>query len=150
MRQQWFVFDIHSIYIYGNTLRREILREPWFVFGLWLSTSWWRHQMETFSALLAFVRGIHRSPVNFPHKGQWRGALMLSLICNKRLSKQSRRWWLETPSRSLWRHCNDTWCFLSMAMILSSQIQNGSWLTPYFLALYKNSTFINPFGANLY
>ena len=42
---------------------------------------WWRHQMETFSALLAFVRGIHRSTVNSQHKGQWRGALMFSLIC---------------------------------------------------------------------
>ena len=28
-----------------------------------------------------FVPGIHRSPVNSPHKGQWRGALMFSLIC---------------------------------------------------------------------
>ena len=28
-----------------------------------------------------FKRGIHRSPVNSPHKGQWRGALMFSLIC---------------------------------------------------------------------
>ena len=28
-----------------------------------------------------FVRGIHRSPVNSLHKGQWRGALMFSLIC---------------------------------------------------------------------
>ena len=28
-----------------------------------------------------FVRGIHRSPVNSPHKGQWRGALVFSLIC---------------------------------------------------------------------
>ena len=37
--------------------------------------------METFSALLAFVWGIHRSPVNSPHKGQWRRALMFSLIC---------------------------------------------------------------------
>ena len=27
-----------------------------------------------------FVRGIHRLPVNSPHKGQWRGALMFSLI----------------------------------------------------------------------
>ena len=27
------------------------------------------------------MRGIHRSPVNSPHKGQWRGALMVSLIC---------------------------------------------------------------------
>ena len=28
-----------------------------------------------------FVEGIHRSPVNSPHKGQWRGALMFCLIC---------------------------------------------------------------------
>ena len=28
-----------------------------------------------------FVRGIHRWPVNSPHQGQWRGALMFSLIC---------------------------------------------------------------------
>ena len=27
-----------------------------------------------------FVRGIHRSPVNSPHEGQWRGALMFSFI----------------------------------------------------------------------
>ena len=69
---------------------------------------WWRHQMETFSALQAFVRGFHRSPVNTPHKGQWRGALMLSLICalKKWLSKQSWGWWFEMPTRSLWRHCN--------------------------------------------
>ena len=33
------------------------------------------------SASLAFVRGIHRWPVNSPHKGQWRGALMIYLIC---------------------------------------------------------------------
>ena len=42
---------------------------------------WWRHQMETFSALLAICTGNHRSPVNYPHKGHWRGALMFSLIC---------------------------------------------------------------------
>ena len=29
----------------------------------------------------SFVRGIHRSPVNSPHKGQSRGALVFSLIC---------------------------------------------------------------------
>ena len=28
-----------------------------------------------------FVRGIHRWPVNSPHKGRWRGALMFSVIC---------------------------------------------------------------------
>ena len=37
----------------------------------------WKHFPRNWS----FVRGIHRSPVNSPHKGQWRGALMFSLIC---------------------------------------------------------------------
>ena len=36
----------------------------------------WRH----FPRYWPFVRGIHRSPVNSPHKGQWRGAFMFSLI----------------------------------------------------------------------
>ena len=43
--------------------------------------SWWRHQMEAFSALLALCAGNSPVPVNSPHKGQWRGALMFSLIC---------------------------------------------------------------------
>ena len=37
--------------------------------------------METFSALLPFMRGIHQSPVNSPHGGQWRGTLRFYLIC---------------------------------------------------------------------
>ena len=44
-------------------------------------TTWWRHQSEIFSAYWLFVREIHRSPVNSPHKGQRRGALMFCLIC---------------------------------------------------------------------
>ena len=36
----------------------------------------WKH----FPRNWPFVRRIHRSPVNCPHKGQWRGALMLTLI----------------------------------------------------------------------
>ena len=40
--------------------------------------SWWRHQMETFSALLVICEG---NPLLIPHKGQWRKALMYSLIC---------------------------------------------------------------------
>ena len=37
----------------------------------------WKH----FPRYWPFVQGIHRSPVNSPHKGQWRGALMFSFIC---------------------------------------------------------------------
>ena len=40
----------------------------------------WRHQMEAFSALQAICAGNSPVPVNSPHKGQWRGALMFSLI----------------------------------------------------------------------
>ena len=47
------------------------------------SLPWWRHQMETFSALLAICAGNSPVPVNSPHKGQWRGALMFSLICER-------------------------------------------------------------------
>ena len=39
----------------------------------------WKH----FPRYWLFVRGIHRVPVNSPHKGQWRGALMFSLICGR-------------------------------------------------------------------
>ena len=52
-----------------------------------------------------FVREIHRSQVNSPHKGQWRGAVF-DLRLNKRLSKQSWGWWFETLPRPLWRHSN--------------------------------------------
>ena len=45
---------------------------------LFLPVPRWRHQMDTFSVLLALCAG--NSPVNSPHKGQWRGALMFSLI----------------------------------------------------------------------
>ena len=39
----------------------------------------WKH----FPRYWPFVWGIHRSPVNSPHKGQWRGALMFSMICTR-------------------------------------------------------------------
>ena len=64
----------------------------------------WKH----FPRYWPFVQRIHRSPVNSPHKGQGRGALIFSfdLLMNKRLSKRWRGWWFQTQSRPLWRHCN--------------------------------------------
>ena len=71
--------------------------------------TWWRHQMETFSALLAFCAG--NSPVTgeFPaQRSVTRGFdVFFDLHLNKRLSKHSWSWWFETPSGILWRHCND-------------------------------------------
>ena len=45
------------------------------------SYPWWRHQMETFSALLAICAGNSSATSEFPGKGQCHGALMFSLIC---------------------------------------------------------------------
>ena len=68
----------------------------------------WKH----FPCYWPFVRGIHRSAVNSPHKGQWRGAFMYSLICawinrwvNNREAGDSRR--------PLWRHCNASSIFFN-------------------------------------
>ena len=69
---------------------------------------WWRHPMQTFSALLAICAG--NSPVTgeFPaHRPVTQSFdIFFDLRLNKRLSKQSWGWWFETPSCPLWRHCN--------------------------------------------
>ena len=43
--------------------------------------TWWRHQMETFSALLAICAGNSPFTGEFPSQSQWRGALTFYLIC---------------------------------------------------------------------
>ena len=69
---------------------------------------WWRHQMKTFSALLAICAGNSPVPGEFPaQRPVTRGFDVFSdLRLNKRLSKQSWGWWLETLSCSLWRQSN--------------------------------------------
>ena len=68
----------------------------------------WRHQMEIFSALLAFCAG--HSPVSgeFPAQRSVMRSfdVFFDLRLNEHLSKQSGGWWFKTPSRPLWRHSN--------------------------------------------
>ena len=70
---------IHYIYIYVvNTLWMIVTYQIYErVTALYDDVIKWKH----FPRYWPFVWGIHRSPVNFLHKGQWRGALILSLIC---------------------------------------------------------------------
>ena len=70
--------------------------------------SWWRHQMETFSALLAICAGNSPVPGEFPAQRPVTRSfdIFFDLRLNKRLSKQSWGWWFETLSCSLWRHRN--------------------------------------------
>ena len=70
-------------------------------------SSWWRHQMETFSALPALCEG--NSPVTAQRPVTRSLDVFFDLRPNKRLSKQSWGWWFETPSRPLCRHCNVMW-----------------------------------------
>ena len=71
---------------------------------------WWRHQMGTFSALLALC------VVNSPVTGEFHAQrpvmrsfdVFSDLRLNKLSSKQSWGWLFETPSRSLSFHCNDS------------------------------------------
>ena len=71
---------------------------------------WWRHQMETFSALLALCAG--NSPVTGELPAQrpvtWSFDVFCDLRLNTRLGKQWWGWWFETPPRPLWRHCDAT------------------------------------------
>ena len=71
--------------------------------------TWWRHQMKTFSALLAICAGNSPVPGEFPAQR----AVTLSfdvfsdLRLNKRSSKQAWYWRFETLPRPLWRHSNE-------------------------------------------
>ena len=70
--------------------------------------AWWRHQMETFSALLAICAG--NSPVSgeFPAQRPVTRSfdIFFDLRLNKRLSKQSWGCWFEILLCPIWRQCN--------------------------------------------
>ena len=74
---------------------------------------------KPFPRYCPFVRGIHRSPVNSPHKGQWRGALMFSLIwawiigwVNNREAGDLRRYQAHHDVIVIW------WLYLVLAFTL--------------------------------
>ena len=105
--QQWLSAMISFVFIEHH---RECAYSSRFVlcYDLLLVDSWWRHQMETFSALLAICAG--NSPVTgeFPAQRPVTRSfdVFFDLRLNKRLSKLSWGWWFETLSRLLWRHRN--------------------------------------------
>ena len=75
--------------------------------------------METFSALLTLCEG--NPPVIGGFLSQrpltWSFDFFFDVPLNKRLGKQSRRWWFETPSRSLWRHCGERTKFIHICSV---------------------------------
>ena len=96
--------------------------------------TWWRHEMETFSALLAICAGNSPVPGEFPTQRPVTRSLdvFFDLRPNKRLSKQTWGWWFETPSCSLWRHCNE----FGNGWLIPSHILLDMWLVVHAEQLY--------------
>ena len=92
----------------------------------------WKH----FPRNWPFVRGIHRSPVNSPHKGQWRGALMFPLIC-----VLINGWVNNRQTGDLGRHCAHYDITVMIHAVHPMDYPNGltiltcivSWLHRYYL-----------------
>ena len=68
--------------------------------------TWWRHQMEKFSALLAICAGTGEFPQQRPVTRSF--DVLFHLRLNQRLTKQLWSWWFETLSCPLWRHSNES------------------------------------------
>ena len=103
--------------------------------GLVMRIPWWRHQMETFSVLLALCVGNSLVTSEFPSQGPVTQSfdVFFDLHLNKRLTKQSRPRWFETPLSSLWHRCNNgslNWFIICSGNGLSPVCHylNQSWL----------------------
>ena len=106
----------YAVWFYLNTVwpRRSLSHRDTYtkIIRLVVRSAWWRHQMETFSALLAICVG--NSPVRgeFPSQRPVTRSIdiFFYLRPNKWLNKQWWDWWFETPSSPLWRHCHAEIC----------------------------------------
>ena len=100
-------------------------------------TTWWRHQMETFSALLAICAGNSPVPGEFPTQRPVTRSfdVYFDLRSNKRLSKQPWGWWFETLSCSLWRHRNEE----GLSPCHMAKIKLSMWVHCHINNIFKGS-----------
>ena len=107
---------------------------------------WWRHQIETFSALLALSLGNSLVTDEFPLQMPVTRSfdVFFDLRLNKRLNKQSWGWWFETPSHSLWLYCNAcSWLCAAFSNTFQThhskefgQKFQNDWMSPFFKQRY--------------
>ena len=96
----WLLGDMARSSTEPNSLGRHYSHE--------CDKAWWRHQMETFSTLLAICAGNSPVPGEFPAQRPVTQSfdVFFDSHLNKRLSKQPWGWWFETLPCPSWRHCN--------------------------------------------
>ena len=95
--------------------------------NVWLCwVTWWRHQMWTFSALLAIRAGDSSVTGEVPAQRPVTQSfdVFVDLRLNTRLRKQSWGWRFETLSHQLWRHCNDLLGRLLWIVIVSLAVSD--------------------------
>ena len=73
----WQIVSSYILVARSRLLYKLVTHGRWYAVFSHDDVIKWKH----FPRYWLFVRGIHRSPVNSPHKGQWRGALVFPLIC---------------------------------------------------------------------
>ena len=111
MTRPYLPYMVNAVAANGLGKQRRLGNFQWYCFFTvckLLPWSWWRHQMETFSALLAICAGNSPDPGEFPtQRPVTRNFdVYFDMRPNKRLSKQSWGWWFETLSHPFWRHRN--------------------------------------------
>ena len=113
----WRYIPVHVyiyIQIYDEIKNLKIPSKTMFIlqvavdqYGLMIlqpGTAWWRHQMETLAVRVGNSPVTGECPSQRPVTRSF--DVFFDLHRNKQFSKQSKRRWFETPSRSLWRHCH--------------------------------------------
>ena len=104
--------------------------------------SWWRHQMEIFSALLALCSR------NLPVTGEFLSQRPVARSFDVFFDLS---WWYEAQSRSLWRHCNDwpgskRWSYIPWRLIntraTTTIMLTWVWLNSIYTISYPKASFI--------
>ena len=73
-KDQSGILPLMPCHVFYSKLLFDVIR------SMFVYCTWWQHQMENFPRHWPFVGGIHRSPMDSPHKGKWRRALIFSWI----------------------------------------------------------------------
>ena len=117
-------YQVYLRKIYRSRSKLFSTKLCYIIVASWHHMAWWRHQMETFSALLAICAGNSPVPGEFPaQRPVTRGFdVFFDLRLNKRLSKQSWGWWFETPSCSLWCQCNGNRFGLTLLQVVAKPL----------------------------
>ena len=97
----------------------------------------WKH----FPRYRPFVREIHRSPVNSPHKGQWRGALMFSMIFT-----WINGWVNNGEAGDLRRHRAP----YDVTVMTKSSCGDPLWYNTFYITFQQKITQVNIFPASLH